>query len=26
LLAIYAACRGKCKKQRDLEKMSIQDL
>jgi membrane protease YdiL (CAAX protease family) len=26
LLAIYAACRGKRKKQRDLEKMSVQDL
>jgi glucan phosphoethanolaminetransferase (alkaline phosphatase superfamily) len=26
LLAIYVACRGKRKKQRDLEKMSIQDL
>ena len=26
LLAIYAACRGKRKRQRDLEKMSIQDL
>jgi hypothetical protein len=26
LLAIYAACRGKRKQQRDLEKMSVQDL
>jgi len=26
LLAIYAACRGKQKRQRDLEKMSVQDL
>ena len=26
LLVIYAACRGKRKRQRDLEKMSVQDL
>jgi hypothetical protein len=26
LLAIYAACRGKRKRRRDLEKMSVQDL
>lgn len=26
LLVIYAACRGKHKRQRDLEKMSVQDL
>jgi len=26
LIAIYAACRGKRKKQRELEKMSVQDL
>lgn len=26
LLAIYAACRGKHKRQRDLEKMRVQDL
>jgi len=26
LLAIYAGCRGKKKRQRDLEKMSVQDL
>jgi glucan phosphoethanolaminetransferase (alkaline phosphatase superfamily) len=26
LIAIYTACRGKQKRQRDLEKMSVQDL